>query len=277
MATERPYLDYYGEHGIIPVRQDTADLPLHMARRRSLYRHLGLLPASFRDRRVLEFGPGTGDNALYVASCGPESYVLVDGNPASIRAIEEKLERGMLPRDRVVCRESDILSFTFPTPFDAVLCEGVLGGQRDTEAFLGHVASFVAPEGVLAITTMSPTSLLAEACRRVLKPIFAERFRDEARLVQELVAFFEPDLRSLPGMSRLHEDWVGFVAGAEVKDFAVAAFPGATAPEDFAAFKPGEKNDFVRRRNGKRFAIHFGVLNFKVAINSRRDRVTRSR
>src|SRR5213078_1999605 len=105
MATERAYLDYYGEHGIIPVRQDTADLALHMARRRSLYRHLGLQASSFRNSRVLEFGPGTGDNALYVASCSPASYVLVDGNPASIRAIEDKLERGLLPRDRVVCRQ----------------------------------------------------------------------------------------------------------------------------------------------------------------------------
>src|SRR5690349_11112791 len=143
MSTERAYLDYYGQHGIIPVRQDTADMALHMARRRSLYRHLGLEPRAFRGSRVLEFGPGTGDNALFVASCSPESYVLVDANPASIRAIQEKLESGLLPRDRVVCRESDIRTFTSPTPFDVVLCEGVVGGQRDTEAFVEHVASFV--------------------------------------------------------------------------------------------------------------------------------------
>jgi SAM-dependent methyltransferase len=208
MSPERAYLDYYGRRGIIPVRQDTADLPLHMARRRSLYRQVGLRPGTFRNRRILEFGPGTGDNALYVASCGPESYVLVDGNPASVRAVEEKLDRGLLPRNRVECCHNDILHFTATTTFDVVLCEGVVGGQAKTEEFLSHVASFVAPEGVLVITTMSPASLLAEICRRVLKPIFAARFPDEHRLLEELVAFFEPDLRSLPGMSRVHEDWV---------------------------------------------------------------------
>ena len=208
MATEKTYLDYYGQHGIIPVRQDTGNLPLHMARRRSLYRHLGLPPFAFRNRRVLEFGPGTGDNARYVASCLPDSYVLVDGNPASIQAITEKLESGLLPRDRVQCHQSDILAYTAAAGFDVVLCEGVVGGQSDPAAFLSHIASFVAPEGLLVITTMSPPSLLAETCRRVLKPVFCQRFSDHRRLLDELVAFFGPDLRSLPGMSRLHEDWV---------------------------------------------------------------------
>jgi SAM-dependent methyltransferase len=208
VSPERAYLDYYGRHGIIPVRQDTSNLALHMARRRSLYRQVGLQPSTFRDRRVLEFGPGTGDNALYIASCEPRSYVLVDGNPASVRAVEEKLDRGQLPRDRVECHHNDILRFRAKADFDVVLCEGVLGGQANTEVFLEHVASFVAPEGFLVITTMSPASLLAEICRRVVKPVFSARFRDESQLRRELVAFFEADLRSLPGMSRAHEDWV---------------------------------------------------------------------
>jgi ubiquinone/menaquinone biosynthesis C-methylase UbiE len=208
MAMQRAYLDYYGSHEIIPVRQDTSDLPLHMARRRSLYRHLGLQPSAFRGRQILEFGPGKGDNALFIASCSPACYVLVDGNPASIRAIEDKLERGLLPRDGVVCRQSEILNYAKDTSFDVVLCEGVLGGQPETEKFLSHVASFAGPEGVLVITTMSPTGLLAEVCRRILKPVFTARFPDHRRLVEELVAFFGPDLRSLPGMSRLHVDWV---------------------------------------------------------------------
>ena len=208
MKIEKAYLDFYGQHGIIPVRQDTSNLPLHMARRSSLYRLLGLQPFAFKNRRVLEFGPGTGDNAMYVASCLPDSYILVDGNPASIQAIADKFERGLLPRNRVECHQSEILDYAPGTHFDVVLCEGVLGGQHDTEAFLAHVASFAAPGGIVVITTQSPTSLLAEVCRRVLKMFFSVRFQDHHRLLEELVVFFAPDLHSLPGMSRLHEDWV---------------------------------------------------------------------
>jgi 2-polyprenyl-3-methyl-5-hydroxy-6-metoxy-1,4-benzoquinol methylase len=204
---ERAYLDYYGENDIIPVRQDTRDIALHFARRRSLYRHLGLHSSAFRNSRVLEFGPGTGDNALFIASCAPETFVLVDDNPASIRAVEHKISCGLLPRDRVECCKSEVRAYASGAPFDVVLCEGVLGGQQNPEDFLRHVASFVAPDGLLVITTMSSTSLLAEACRRVLKPVIATRFAPKNPL-EELTGFFGPDLRSLPGMSRLHEDWV---------------------------------------------------------------------
>lgn len=206
--SSQAYLSYYGEQGITAVRQNTRNLALHYERRRSLYRLLGLEARDFRNARVLEFGPGTGDNALYVASCAPQEYVLVDGNPASIDAISDKLCRGLLPSDRVECVESNILDYREPRPFHIVLCEGVVPMQADPEAFLAHVASFVGPEGVLVLTAVSPASVLAEVCRRVLKPVLARRVRDPRRLLEELVRFFEPDLRSLPGMSRLHEDWV---------------------------------------------------------------------
>ena len=72
---------------------------------------------------------------------------------------------------------------------------------------------------------------------------------------------------------RMKIDRIGFVARTEIKDLAVAAFPGAAAPENFAAFKPGEKNDLVRRRDGERFAIHLGVLDFETAIDPAGDRM----
>src|SRR5204863_10023962 len=42
-------------------------------------------------------------------------------------------------------------------------------------------------------------------------------------------------------------DWIGFVAGTEVKDFAVAAFPGAPRTENLAALEPGDENNLVGR------------------------------
>src|SRR4051812_48879715 len=67
---------------------------------------------------------------------------------------------------------------------------------------------------------------------------------------------------------------IGFMPRAEVKDFSIPALPGTAAPENFAAFEPGEKNDLVRRWDDERFAVHFGILNFKAPINSRCDGVT---
>src|SRR6185437_13152316 len=122
---EKAYLSFYDHHGIIPVSQDIDDLRLHFARRRALYKHLGLLPKTIENRTVLEFGPGTADNALYVASCRPALNVLVDGNPASIRAVHEKIDRGLLPREGTECIAAEIGAYTDPRRFDVVLCEGV--------------------------------------------------------------------------------------------------------------------------------------------------------
>ncbi len=204
----KAYLTYYGQHGIIPVRQDTSDLKLHLDRRSALYRQLGIPPLTFRSRYILEFGPGTGDNALFLASCAPSRCVLVDGNPASIQAVSEKVAAELLPRDIFECHGSDILDYVDARKFDIVLCEGVVPGQENPKAFLAHVASFASDGGIVVSTTMSAPSVLAEICRRIIKPILAEQTASGENLLDHLTSFFGPDLRSLAGMSRRHEDWV---------------------------------------------------------------------
>src|SRR5438270_526260 len=70
-------------------------------------------------------------------------------------------------------------------------------------------------------------------------------------------------------------DWVGFVAGAKVKDFSIAAFPGATGAKNFAPFKPGDENNLIGRGHGEWFTVHFDILDFEVAINPTCDRMGR--
>jgi predicted RNA methylase len=81
----RPFLDFYAAHHVVPVhyRRDAA----FVARRTWLLATLGIPPALLRGADVLEFGPGTGDNASVLTSFGPRRYVLVDANPASIEAL----------------------------------------------------------------------------------------------------------------------------------------------------------------------------------------------
>src|SRR5437868_9183895 len=70
-------------------------------------------------------------------------------------------------------------------------------------------------------------------------------------------------------------DWVGFVAGAKVKDFSIATFPGATGAKNFAPFKPGDENNLIGRGHGEWFTVHFDILDFEVAINPTCDRMGR--
>jgi ubiquinone/menaquinone biosynthesis C-methylase UbiE len=206
--SERPYLDYYIANKIIPVRQDIANLTKHFRRREALYRHLGIVPGAVRGRQVIEFGPGTGDNAVYTSSLKPALYVLVDGNPFAIAYLREKAANGLFAADSIECIECDVNAFEDSRKFDLVLCEGIVHAQSDPSAFLRRMARSASSSGIVVATTHSAISLFPEICRRIFYPIFSRRCSDRAQLLEHLVRFFEPDLSFLPGMSRLPEDWV---------------------------------------------------------------------
>ena len=77
MADEK-MLSFYRDNAVAPVRQEITDLAAHFARRRVLYQQLGLGAGAFAGRRVLEVGPGTGQNALFLAAQRPAQLVLVE-------------------------------------------------------------------------------------------------------------------------------------------------------------------------------------------------------
>jgi SAM-dependent methyltransferase len=206
----RPFLDFYGQNNIAPVRQDISDLDLHLKRRAALYTLLHIPPNAVRGRRVLEVGPGSGDNAIYTASLNPASYTLMDANPRSLAEVEAKLADRQFAISRLVeveVIESDFLEYRGAEKFDLVICEGTIPGQLEPEAFTCKLASLVDEGGMLVVTTSGATGILSDVCRRLIKPILASQLsRDE--LLPGLCKFFDPHLSSLPGRSRLTEDWV---------------------------------------------------------------------
>ncbi|HXT41004.1 MAG TPA: class I SAM-dependent methyltransferase [Candidatus Angelobacter sp.] len=202
-----PFVDFYSAHGIIPTRQDISDLRRHVERRCSLYCHLGLPPGTFRGANVLEFGPGSGHNAVVTGLLGPRRYLLVDGNPPSLKSTN-KLLKQYCPDLKFALRHSSIASFRSGEKFDIVLCEAVIPTQKKPAAFLRHVAGFVRPGGVLVITCMDAISLLPEMLRRWLAWDLVKECPEFDAKVARLADFFRTDLAALPGMSRRPEDWV---------------------------------------------------------------------
>jgi len=207
----RPYLDYYSSNKIIPVKQDVSDLSVHLKRRSILYHYLHIPPTAVRGRRVLEIGPGTGDNAIHIAALMPDWYVLLDGNPYSIAAVKERLSDNrykfhLIPH--LECIEADVLTYRDNRRYDLVICEGVIPAQTDPTVCLQRSAGFVDRGGLLIVTAHSAISLFAEVCRRLLKPIFARRATSPEDLRDQLMTFLTPHLQTLPGRSRVIEDWV---------------------------------------------------------------------
>jgi 2-polyprenyl-3-methyl-5-hydroxy-6-metoxy-1,4-benzoquinol methylase len=202
----RPFVDFYRDNAISPVSQDIGDIRRHFERRASLYRTMGIPSNFLSDRDVLEFGPGSGHNALYTASLGPRSYTLVDGNPYGLKEAEQ-LFATHVPGCNVRFVESLIEEYK-GNPVDFVVCEGTIPFQRDPGALALRIASFVRPGGLITLTTVDAVSYLAESLRRLAcECIIAPSASPQERL-EVLRPLLTPHLSTLAAMSRPFDDWI---------------------------------------------------------------------
>jgi SAM-dependent methyltransferase len=203
-----PYVDFYRNLGISPVAQDIADLDRHFRRRDSLYRFLGIPSLLVRDKAVIEFGPGSGHNALFTAALGPARYLLVDGNPIGVGETRANLARYRLAGHGVEVVESLFETFDSNERFDLVLAEGFLPHTATPTLLLRRLARFVRPGGILVITTVSPASVLFETIRRLMRSrTIAAGAPADAQLAV-LRPLLGPHLATLAGMSRSVDDWL---------------------------------------------------------------------
>ena len=123
---KKAYLDFYEKHQIIPVRQDKSDMAKHFNRRGNLFKQIGIPPALLKGKSVIEFGPGSGDNAIYTASLKPDCYVLVDANSASISELHKKLDEGYFGEVVPEICNSNISDYQDNRRFEVVFFEGVI-------------------------------------------------------------------------------------------------------------------------------------------------------
>jgi 2-polyprenyl-3-methyl-5-hydroxy-6-metoxy-1,4-benzoquinol methylase len=203
----RPFVDFYMEHDVIPTRQDISNLTRHLERRSALYRSLGIIPSFVAGRSVLEFGPGSGHNAVHTLNLHPSRFVLVDANRASLRSSRELTEEHKNSTDCEVV-DCEIERFNTKERFDLVLCEGVVPTQINPSAFTRKVASLAKPGGVVVITCMDPVSVLPEILRRYLAQRLVPSGAAFQEKVKKLTAYFLPHMKTLKNMSRRPEDWV---------------------------------------------------------------------
>jgi 2-polyprenyl-3-methyl-5-hydroxy-6-metoxy-1,4-benzoquinol methylase len=204
----KSHLDYYNKHGISPVHYIATSVQEHFERRASLYRSLGLPPLAFRGARVLEVAVGSGQNSLYVASRMPASLTLVEPNPTGINEIRELYAKTLVPHTSPMLVEMTLQDYTPEHQFDIVLCENWLGRVPHERALLRKLAGFVAPDGIMVVTTLTPTGFLPNLIRRALSVKYCDPRLPFADRTARLVEMFAPHLAHMSAMTRTATDWV---------------------------------------------------------------------
>lgn len=238
----KSYISFYNEIEEIPVKQDINDLEAHYNRRRALYMDLGVPEVLLTNADVLEFGPGSGENAQYIHSLNPTRLVLVDGAAPSINALKEKKQNGLLSNAEIIF--STIEDFTTEKRFDVVLCEGLIPGQSEPEKILKSAASHVKKGGVFVTTTCCNVSFLSEVLRRCLYPILLENAKTKnVDSLEYVVEFFAPHLKSLKFASRFPKDWVlDCIVQPWVKSYAFSVQDAITTLESDYEFYSSNPN-----------------------------------
>jgi len=203
-------LCFYRDHSVAPVHQEIADLDAHFARRRVLYQQLGIAASAFTGRRVLEIGPGTGQNALFVAAQMPSKLVLVEPNPTGGKEICRQFKPYPEWSEILSLHNVQIEQFQETKQFDFVLCEGLVGGSGhpDPHSLISSIAAHVKPGGLMVLTSMDYVAYLSEMLRRLLGYEIAGHVENVNQKTALLLPIFSFHLRSLHGMSRRFDDWI---------------------------------------------------------------------
>ena len=208
IQTKVDHLQFYIEHNISPVRQNIADLSRHFDRRGSLYRYLGLPKMFFRDKDVLEVGPGSGHNSLYVASCLPKSYDLLEPNPTGQAGIAKLYNEFSIEHTAPHLIKQRLEDFTPKRQYDVVISECWLGVSHHERQMMIKLGTFLKTDGILIITLASPIGAAVNAFRRLLSDKLTWDVDSMQEKTDILVQAFGTHLSTMNNMTRPYEDWV---------------------------------------------------------------------
>ena len=134
-SPQRPFLDFYEKHKIIPTSLDISHKQEFFAQRNYLFETLGIPPRLLSGTRILELGPGTGQKAEHLLSLNPASYTAIDNNPESIKSTLAMIDKSGYSGTATVT-SADFSEYVDTNQYDLVLAELVVITQHDPLLFL---------------------------------------------------------------------------------------------------------------------------------------------
>lgn len=199
------YLEFYEKYKISPVVQNIENFQKHIKRRTNLYRQLGVTPLSFKEKDILEIGPGGGYNAIVTYTYEPKTYTLVEPNTTGFNELKSNFEK--INQGNVEFYNCMLEDFNSGKQYDIIMCEGLIPGLSNKEDFIEKVLKLLKPNGIFILTTADQISMFFEMIRKYMANILIEDCSSIEQKVKVLVDSFSTHLDTLDGMTRSHEDW----------------------------------------------------------------------
>lgn len=148
--------EYYATHNIRPTFadfDDDAELSKYEKLRKNVFFRLMFPSATFSGKRVLEFGPDTGENSLVFARWGAH-LTLVEPNVEAhsyIRRYFSKFKMDACLDDII---DESLLTFGRVPKFDIIDAEGFIYTIKPNSAWINKTADCLESEGYLIINYM---------------------------------------------------------------------------------------------------------------------------
>ncbi len=203
--------DYYAPIKLNPVGHDIAaasKLRAHESKRRNLVEHHLKLPLMFwKDRRVIEFGPASGENAAVLARAGAR-MTFVEPLDYLISELKSKFSQLGLA-DRIESVHQDTVEhFKTSERYEAVYAEGFIQFLEDAPAGVRKLSTLVTPGGFLVTSMVEPAGTFIEFVKKSFLELAAAALHKEdgaSRL--ELARSLFGDQFSAINHSRAFEKW----------------------------------------------------------------------
>ncbi|MDP1837950.1 MAG: methyltransferase domain-containing protein [Reyranella sp.] len=162
---------YYRDSGISPTfgsLQTEADLDRFCEQRARIFTlKLQMPPEMFRDARLLEFGPDTGENALAFARWGAR-IELVEPNTAVWPQLQAYFRHFGLENQLLGLHDKPIQEFAPAEQADIVVAEGFIHTVKPEKQWIDVVRQAVRPNGYLILFYYERRGLLMEVFHAAL-------------------------------------------------------------------------------------------------------------
>ncbi len=204
----RAFVDFYSGNNISPFGQDLSNLKQHFFRRSFLTQSLSIIPHFFKNKSFLEFGPGSGQNSLYLLSLKPSLFHLVEANEIGIKETEKIL--AVSKNKNIKIFKNLFLEFQTTDRYDLVWAESCVPHQNDPIATAQHMAKFTQERsGIIVFSCASGISYLPEIMRRIFKhQILKDKDYTLENSVSTISPFMKNHLSNLKNMTRYTDDWI---------------------------------------------------------------------